>query len=195
MIIRNPNPLTERQVRLLEAIQKKISEINDPDPEVITHESYEWFTEQTKQFGKIPKIRFYPNSCLTKAEIIEKAGLINESRQQEITHLRENIGIKRPRDKESRVRSRLFESEWNNIMLKAKKATFTVALINQLFCSTYQTISEPIEHLQNIVMDEYSPQINAKREDIYEKEKEKSGSETYQNKNFKSYDEELREIK
>ena len=194
MIIRNPNPLTERQVRLLEAIQKKISEINDPDPEVITHESYEWFTEQTKQFGKIPKIRFYPNSCLTKAEIIEKAGLINESRQKEITHLRENIGIKRPRDKESRVRSRLFESEWNNIMLKAKKATFTIALINQLFCAAEQTISEPIEHLQNIVMEEYSPQIKSKREDIEGKEKEKRRPETQENTKIKPYDEELGEV-
>ena len=191
---RNPNPFTERQLRLLEAIQKKISEINDPDPEIITHESYEWFTEQTKQFGKIPKIRFYPNSCLTKAEIIEKAGLINESRQQEIAQLRKNIGIKKPRDKTSRIRARLFESEWNNIMLKAKKATFTVALINQRFCSNDQTISEPIEHLQRIVMDEYSPQINAKREDIDGKEKEKSRSETQENMGIKPYDEELTEI-
>jgi len=192
---RNPNPFTERQTRLLEAIRERICEISDPDPEIITHESYEWYTEQTKQFGKIPKIRFYPNSCLAKAEIIEKGGLINESRQQEIAQLRQNIGIKKPRDKESRIIARLFESEWNNIMLKAKKATFTVALINQLFCSIDQTISEPIRHLQNIVMEEYSPQIKNKRNNIKEKEKEKSGSEKYQNKNFKSYDEELREIK
>ena len=193
-MIRNPNPFTERQLRLLKAIQKKINEINDPDPEIITHESYEWFTEQTKQFGKIPKIRFYPNSCLAKAEIIEKAGLINESRQQEIAQLRENIGIKKPRDKESRIMARLFESEWNNIMLKAKKATFTVALINQLFCSIDQTISEPIEHLQNIVMEEYSPQIKAKRDNINEKTKEKSRSETQENTGIKPYDEELAQL-
>jgi len=193
-MIRNLNPFTERQTRLLEAIQKKISEINDPDPEIITHETYEWFTQQTREFGNIPKISFSPHSCLTKAEIIEKAGLINESRQQEISQLRQKIGIRKPRVKISRVRARLFESEWNNIMLKAKKATFTVALINQLFCSMDQSISEPIEHLQNIVMDEYSPQIKTKRNDINWKEKEKSGSETYQNKNFKPYDEELRKV-
>ena len=193
-MIRNPNPFTERQLRLLEAIREKISEINDPDPEIITHETYEWFTEQTKQFGKIPKIRFYPNSCLAKAEIIQKAGLIDESRQQEIAQLRKNIGIKKPRDKTSRINARLFESEWNNIMLKAKKATFTVALINQLFCSVDQTISEPIARLQNIVKDEYSPQIKAKRNDINGKEKEKSGSETQENTGIKPYDEELREV-
>ena len=193
-MIRNTNPFTERQVHLLKAIQKKISEINDPDPEIITYESYEWFTEQTKHFGKIPKIRFYPNSCLAKAEIIQKAGLVNESRQQEITQFRKNIGIKKPRDKISRVRSRLFESEWNNIMLKAKKSTFTVALINQLFCASEQITSEPIEHLQNIVMDEYSPQIKTKRNDINEKEKDKSEAETHQHKNFRPYDEELGEV-
>ena len=193
-MIRNPNPFTERQTCLLKAVQKKISEINDLDHEIITHESYEWFIEQTNQFGKIPKIRFYPNSCLAKAEIIEKAGLVDESRQQEIAQLRENIGIKRPRDKISRIRARLFESEWNNIMLKAKKATFTIALINQLFCSMDQTISEPIEHLQDIVMDEYSPQIKAKRDDINGKEKEKSRSETQENTGVKPYDEELRDI-
>ena len=194
-MIRNRNPFTERQLRLLKAVQKKISEINEPDPEIITHESYEWFIEQTKQFGKIPKIRFYPNSCLAKAEIIEKAGLVDESRQQEIAQLRKNIGIKKPRDKESRINARLFESEWNNIMLKAKKSTFTVALINQLFCSMDQTISEPIEHLQNIVMDEYSPQIKTKRGAINEKENEKRPPITLEaNKNSKQYDEELREV-
>ena len=57
-----------------------------------------------------------------------------------------------------------------------------------------QTISEPIEHLQDIVMDEYSPQIKAKRDDINGKEKEKSRSETQENTGVKPYDEELRDI-
>ena len=79
-------------------------------------------------------------------------------------------------------------------MLKAKKAIFTIALINQLFCSMDQTISEPIEHLQDIVMDEYSPQIKAKRDDINGKEKEKSRSETQENTGIKPYDEELAQL-
>ena len=193
-MIRNPNPFTQRQVRLLEAIREKIRVIDDPDPEIITHESYEWYSGQTKQFGKIPKIRFYPNSCLAKSEIIEEAGLTDESRQQRIVQLRKELGVKKPRDKKSRIEARLFESEWNNIMLKAKKATFTVALINQLFCSMNQTISDPIEHLQRIVMDEYSPQIKTKREDIHKKESEKSGQENHQNKFFKSYADELKRV-
>jgi hypothetical protein len=54
--VRNPQPFTERQIRFLEAIREKIRQINDPDPDIITHESYEFNIEQTKQFGKIPKI-------------------------------------------------------------------------------------------------------------------------------------------
>ena len=195
-MIRNPNPFTQRQIQLLKAIREKIHEINAPDPEIITDESYEWFTAQTKQYGRIPKIRFYPNSCLIKSEIIEKAGLINESRQQERMRLREKIiGIDAPKDKESRIKARLFESEWNNIMLKAKKATFTVGLINQLFCSTQQTVSDPIEHLQHIVRDEYSPQISTSRKGYCAKKKEMRKTEVFPPKNYRPYDQELREIK
>ena len=114
--------------------------------------------------------------------------------KKKINQLRKGLGVKKPRDRKSRIEARLFESEWNNIMLKAKKATFTVALINQLFCSKNQTISDPMEHLQRIVMDEYSQQIKAKRENIHKKENEKRGQKNHQNKNFKTYDQELREI-
>ena len=99
-----------------------------------------------------------------------------------------------PRDKKSRIQARLFESEWNNIMLKAKKATFTLALINQLFCSTEQTISDPIEHLQRIVMDEYSPQINSSKKGFCITKKETKRSEILPSKNHEPYDQELREI-
>jgi hypothetical protein len=191
-MIRNPNPFTQRQIQLLKAIREKIYEINDPNPEIITDESYEWFTEQTKQFGNIPKIRFYPNSCLTKSEIIEKAGLINESRQQERMRLREKIiGIDASKDKESRIQTRLFESEWNNIMLKAKKATFTVALLNQLFCSTQQTISDPIEHLQRIVLEEYAPRINNPKN---AGNRETRRNEILSSKDYKAYDQVIEEI-
>ena len=191
-MIRNPNPFTQRQIKLLKAIREKIHEINDPDPEIITGESYEWFTAQTKQFGKIPKIRFYPNSCPSKSEIVEKAGLINESRQQERMRLREKIiGIDAPKDKASRIKARLFESEWNNIMLKAKKATFTVALINQLFCSMDKTVSELIENLQRIVLEEYAPRINNPKN---AENLETRRNEILSSKDYKAYDQVIEEI-
>jgi len=184
--MRNPQPFTDRQIRLLEAIREKIRQINDPDPEIITHESYEFYIEQTKQFGKIPKIRFRPNSGQIKAEIIEKAGLINESQNEKKAEIRKKFGIREARNS----KANLFESEWNNIMHKAKKATFTAAYINQLFATDHQTIAEPMQLLQRVVMDEYSKQIKAKKEIIHSKEK----PETQENKGVRSYEEELMEV-
>jgi hypothetical protein len=184
--MRNQNPFTDRQIRLLEAIRDKIRQINDPDPEIITHESYRWFTEQTKQFGKIPKIRFHPKSCQIKAELIEKAGLVDGTRQEQISQIRRKYGIRKARN----GLANLFESEWNNIMLKAKKATFTVALLNLLFSTEHQTVSEPIAFLQQIVMDEYTLQIKAWKEPIQSKEDSKSQKRD----NPYRYDEELMDV-
>jgi hypothetical protein len=44
-------------------------------------------------------------------------------------------------------------------MLKVKKATFTVGLINQLMATDLQPISTPMALLQSIVMEEYNGQI------------------------------------
>ena len=155
--MRNSNPYTNRQIRFLEAIREKLREINDPEPEIITNESYEFHAAQTKQFGKIPKIRFGPNSCQIKAEIIEKAGMIDESQSEKKAEIRKKYGIREARNS----KANLFESEWNNIMLKVKKATFTAAYINQLFATGRQTVSEPIALFQSIVMEEYAGQIKA----------------------------------
>jgi len=62
--MRNPNPFTTRQLHLLQAVHEKIKAINDPDPDVITHEIYEFTTSATKDFGKIPKITFRPSGIL-----------------------------------------------------------------------------------------------------------------------------------
>ena len=186
MTKRNPNPFTDRQIRFLEAIRERIRKINDPEPEVIIHESYEWHTEQTKQFGLIPKIKFIPHCSQIKSELVSNAGLLNEAKDQELKRIRQKYGIRGARNKEAR----LFESEWNNIMLKAKKATFTLALINQLFASNNQTVADPITLLQQIVIEEYSAQIKVKREGIYGEGKE----DKTKNKEIKSYDEELAEF-
>ena len=149
-MLRNPNPFTARQTRLLEAVRERIREINDPDPEIITNESYEFNIEQTKQFGKIPKIRFRPNSCYIKAELVEKAGLVDKIRQDQISQIRQKYGIKKARN----GLANLFESEWNNIMFKAKKAAFTLAFINQRFSAASQRVADPILGLQQIIMEE-----------------------------------------
>jgi len=154
-MLRNPNAFTARQIRFLEAVRERIREINDPDPEVITNESYEFNIEQTKQFGKIPKIRLRPNSCQIKSELVEKAGLVDKARQEQISHIRERYGIEKARN----GLANLFESEWNNIMFKAKKAAFTLAFINQRFSTARQRVADPIVALQHIIMEEHAPQI------------------------------------
>jgi hypothetical protein len=78
-------------------------------------------------------------------------------------------------------------------MLKAKKATFTVALINQLFADQDQKLSDPIRLMQRIVVDEYAPKIKARKEPIYPS-KTASAAETQEKKGFKPYDEELAEV-
>ena len=188
--MRNPNPFTNRQIKLLEAIRERIRQINDPDPEIITHESYEFHTEQTKQFGKIPKIRFRPHSSQIKAELIREAGLIDKSREEKTAQIRQKYGIREARNKEAR----LFESEWNNIMLKAKKATITVALINQLFANRDQALSDPVWLMQSIVMDEYASQIKAKKKPIHPFETPQKTAEAQEKKGIKPYNEELGEV-
>lgn len=178
--MRNPNPFTDRQIKLLEAIHDKLTEINDPDPDIIRHDSYEFTIELTKQFSKIPKLKFSPKSCQIKAELLEKAGLVSESREKELSEIREKYGIYGARNKEARR----FDSEWNNIMLKAKKAAFTLAYLNQLFALENQQVSDPIAQIQQIVMEEYGQHIKAKTP-IYTKEPEQPKS---------SYKDELMEV-
>jgi len=183
--MRNPNPFTDRQIRLLEAIREKIRHINDPEPEIITDEFYEWLTESTKQFGRIPKIRFSPQSSRIKAELIKDAGLIDELREVELSRIRQKYCIKEARNR----KARLFESEWNNIMLKVKKAMFTAGYINQLLATDQETVAEPIALMQQIVTDEYAPQIKVKRQGI--QTNKDMVEEKTEKENIKGYDDEL----
>jgi len=185
-MVRKTNPFTDRQLRLLEAIRNKMSQINDPNPDIITNESYEVSIKHTKQFGKIPKIRFRPNSSQIKAELVKKAGMVDESRKTEIVRLRRLYGVSGARNS----KARLFEEEWNNIMFKVKKATFTAGMINQLFAAENQAVSEPIHILQQVVMEEYASFIKVKRARIHQDDKNKENADD----KCKGYDEELEEL-
>jgi hypothetical protein len=165
-MIRKQNPFTKRQIKFLESIQDKFRKINDPDKPYISHESYSFQIKQTKQFGAIPKILFKPHGTQMKAEIIRNAGLLNESRDKEIDQIRAKMGFVNPRDKAYRILARLFESEWNNIMFKTKKATFTMTLINNLFAADCQQVADPVLLLQKIVMDEYNQEIKTNKEEL-----------------------------
>ena len=184
-MVRKTNPFTDRQLRLLEAIRDKMSQINDPNPDIITNESYEVSIKHTKQFGKIPKIRFRPNSSQIKAELVKKSGIVDESRETEIARLRRLYGVSGARNS----KARLFEEEWNNIMFKVKKAAFTAGMINQLFAAENQAVSEPIHILQQVVMEEYASFIKVKRKRIHRDDNNKNADDQ-----CKGYDEELEEL-
>lgn len=147
--MRSPKPFTSRQIKLLKALNEKLSEIDDPDKEIITHETYFWQIQQTKQFGKIPKIKFSPHSCQIKAEIIRSSGLIDDTRENKLSELRRKYGIKNIRHSQARR----FEAEISNIMLKIKKAVYTVGYINHLFTSE-NPIATPLALLQEVVIEE-----------------------------------------
>ena len=152
---RNIYPFTARQLRFLEAIQSKLVQITDPDPEFITHETFEFKIKQTKQFGPLPAIVFKPHSNQIKAEIVRKAGLIDKDREAALQKIREKYGIHAQRHREAR----LFNAEWDNLMLKVKKAVYASAWINKLFSTEKQVVSAPIKILQQIVMQEYVKEI------------------------------------
>lgn len=160
--MRKQIPFTTRQLNLLKAVQDKIRQINDPNPEILTDESFEWRTTRTNHFGIIPKITFKPYSSQIKADIMRKAGLLDENRETKLTELRKQYGIGEVRNMEAR----LFESEWNNIMLKIKKATLALCYINMFFAGSDQKMSDPLQHMQQIVMEEFATQLKASQEQL-----------------------------
>jgi len=195
---RTRNPFTARQISLLVAIREKIMEINCPEKDYISHESVDFYIEQTKIFGMIPKLAFKPNTQSIKAEIMRNAGLtesVSENRKERLASIRRAHGF-RPKRKPKNDRERLadlFDKEWNNIALKAKKATFTAAYINHLFAGQNQQIAEPIKLLQQIIRDEYADQIKPHRQPINGNPDIKT-PETRESKRYKGYDTVLEEL-
>ena len=186
---RNLNPFTPRQIRFVEAIRNQLCDISDPDSPMITNDDYEWRTETTKEFGKIPKIRFRPFSSRTKADIVTQAGLTNKNREEAIDKIREKYGLK----KDQFTKARLFESEWNNLMVKALRAIKTVAYLNAMFATPRQTMSDPLKILQDIALTEFSSLNTQSKKPVYPSKSAQS-SETPQNKHFKPYSQLLNEL-
>ncbi|MDZ7760123.1 MAG: hypothetical protein U5L00_07705 [Desulfovermiculus sp.] len=163
--MRNLNPFTARQVKLLKAIHTRDQEIKDPDKGYISFESLSFSLESTKQFGRIPKIRFSPSAQSMKSEIMGCADLtqsVSKDRKSSLASLRQNISYtaqSKPKNDTQRLAD-VFDKEWDNIMLKAKKAMFTIAFLNHLFAGNEQ-IAEPVRLLQGAVMEEYAGQLKA----------------------------------
>jgi len=160
--------------------------MNDPDPEVITNEGFSWGVELTSEFGRIPKLKFHTQATRIKAELIQTACPMPEAKEKELAQIRAKYGLQRAKYKDACR----FESEFNNLMIKAKKAMVTVAMINQMFATEDQEISDPIRLLQEIVSTEYGSMIRAPREPIH-RPKGHEPAETQENKGIERYDVQL----
>ena len=174
-----------KQHRFLEALTNHLREIDNPDPDIITHDRYEYRELNLKGIGTIPKITFKPYGCSTriKAEIMRTASLSNESRQTEIAQIRAKFGLKTARDTESRILARLFESYWNNYWRSIKTALARIEQAQKLFITTSdkgETISEPMK----ILMGNKALVPN----------EEKENNQDEKNKQMKSYMDELMEV-
>ena len=172
---RNQNPFTQRQLALIKAVRDKIREITDPDQDVIRHDSFEFYTRNTKRYGNILKIRFKPNSSQIKAELAETAGLLDDKRRARLEEIRAKHGLKKVRNTDAM----LFESEWDNIMFKFKKSVFVSGYINQVFASENEALSVPTELMQKVVLETYSPFLKAEKEQVQKPESLSSGYRGY----------------
>lgn len=170
-MIRNKNPFTDRQLRLLDSIRQKILEIEDPNPDVIRHDRYEFYTTVTKRYGKIVKIRFMPLSRSTaiKAELAGRAKLFNKTKREQLEKIRKKYSIKAARNTDAM----LFEEEWNNLMIRLKRYIYFSGIFNQYFTTGKEQLARPIKLIQQIVLEEY-PLIKAKRDPIHTENPETS---------------------
>jgi len=184
--MRAQNPFTDRQLRLLETIRHRLRAMNDPDPEVITNEEFSWGMELTSEFGRIPKLKFHTQATRIKAELIQKACPMAEAKEKELAKIRAKYDVQGAKYKEA---SR-FESEFNNLMIKAKKAMATVAMINQMFATEGQVVSDPIKLLQEIVNIEYGSLVKSPKEPIHTP-RDHAPAETRENKGIEPYDVQL----
>jgi len=138
-----------KQHRFLEGVCARLREMDDPDPEIITHDSYEWHAANLKGFGTIPKITFTPygKSTKIKAEIMRSASLADESRRKEVDEIRRKLGFQKARDHEDRILARLFESYWNGYWKTLIRALRRIEQSQRLFTKPDETIAEPMQIL------------------------------------------------
>ena len=121
--MRNPNPFTDRQLRLVKALRDALQEL------LGTGRDYEFRLKRTKQFGLIPTLKFDRNAQDIKTEVIQKAGLYDEERKKKLREIQERYGVRARVDHEAR----LFNSEFDNLMFALKKHLYAIALTTNQF--------------------------------------------------------------
>lgn len=181
-MIRKTESRTTKQALFLQSLTNQLKDMDDLDPDIITHDSYEYHEANLKGIGTIPKITFKPygKSIQIKANIIRKANIKNPTVEKEIEEIRKKHGIKTPRETENRILSRLFESYWNNYWRSIRRSLNRIEQAQKLFITNQdpndnETISRPMHILVGntaIVpnkenQDEKNKQSNSKKSKSY----------------------------
>ena len=148
-MIRKTQSRTTKQALFLKSLTNQLKDMDDPNPDIITYDSYEYHETNLKGIGTIPKITFKPygKSTQIKAEIMRKANLDNQSKQKEIAEIRTKFGLTTARDTETRILARLFESYWSNYWRGIRTALNRIEQAQKLFITNTEgneTISKPM---------------------------------------------------
>ena len=134
----NPNPFTKFQLKLLESIRSKLIKIRNPEKEVLDNRHFEFYLEDTKKYGPIPKIRFKPNALDIKHEIMNDAGYVP---------VRKKSSYKARRN----AAASTFDKHWDAMMVGLIKSAKRIAVFNQTFIMTGQEVSDLIKLVQTCI--------------------------------------------
>ena len=128
---------TANQNRWLEALSARIKEIDDPNPDVIRHDTYQWSLTNLKGLGNIPKISFFPHGRDTqiKAKIMRNAGLeLRQDWKQKKERIRQEKGVNVLDDKEDRMLARSFNKISIEYWSKVRSAIALLQGAQMRFC-------------------------------------------------------------
>ena len=129
---------TTNQSKWLEALASKLKEIDDPNPDIIRHDTYKWQLTNLKGIGNIPKISFFPygRDTTIKAEIMRNAGL---NQGPDWTKKKANIakekGLTVAEDKEDRILARKFNNYSIEYWSKVRSAIILLQDAQMRFCN------------------------------------------------------------
>lgn len=137
---------TESQKAWLNALENKLEQLDDPDPDIITKDYYVWTLTNLKGMGKIPKVSFgpYGRDTLIKADIMRNASLIlSDDWQKKKADIRKKYGYKPADSFEDRVLARKFNKFSNEYWARVQKALTLLQDAQKRFCKPGQTLADP----------------------------------------------------
>jgi len=178
-----------KQKLFLVSLRDKLIEFDDPNPSIITHDSYEYIVKNISGIGRIPAIRFFPygRTVKIKADIMRSANIHDHKLEKEIDEIRAKYTPKVAKDKESRILARRFESYWNSYWRGVRTAINRIEQAQKLFItSKSETISKPMQILMGnkLNMIHKNNQTN----------QDNQTNQNNQNQKTKSYADELMEV-